>query len=286
MDEEQVWAQLDLRTETVCKLLDFVLEGGSATGDMLGDEEEEEEEDDDDELDSPEESRVLMKAIKALQRGEDVDMDELAKYGIDAEELEQIKENLVNGPDFSDEDSEIEDDDEEGEGEDEDEDDSEEEEEEGMAPLRDPSDEENEKPKSILRQSASSFRKKKKAGHPELDDGFFSLSEFNAETERAESKSSSRGRLAGDDSDDEDMDVDLFTNVDLTQDMDAGDVETNDAGKDETNSSSLTFYDSISQNCIMPTSLNLLLVPFPLLRRRRQKLEIKKAVCSSTRKSA
>ena len=42
-----------------------------------------------------------------------------------------------------------------------------------------------------------------RSGHPELDDGFFSLAEFNAETEESEARVSSKGRLASDSEDDD-----------------------------------------------------------------------------------
>src|SRR6267378_4039377 len=35
MDDEQIWAQLDLRTKTVCRMLDFVLEGESEPQDEV-----------------------------------------------------------------------------------------------------------------------------------------------------------------------------------------------------------------------------------------------------------
>lgn len=63
-----------------------------------------------------------------------------------------------------------------------------------------------------------------KAKHSELDDGFFDLEEFNAETEEAESKSASKGRLRRDsgseDSDDLESDVDLFDVVHDTEGVD------------------------------------------------------------------
>ena len=52
-----------------------------------------------------------------------------------------------------------------------------------------------------------------------MDDGFFSLAEFNAETEEAEARDVSKGRLGqDDDEDDDDNDaddhVDIFAAVD------------------------------------------------------------------------
>ena len=71
-------------------------------------------------------------------------------------------------------------------------------------------------------------RPRKGPKHPVLDDDFFSIQEFNRETEGAEARSSTRGRLKKAGSDDEDEDdndsVDLFADV-------GEDVE--DAGSDE-----------------------------------------------------
>ncbi|KAL4068064.1 U3 small nucleolar ribonucleoprotein complex, subunit Mpp10, partial [Scleroderma citrinum] len=58
--------------------------------------------------------------------------------------------------------------------------------------------------------------------HSEVDDDFFDLQEFNAETEQAEAKSVSKGRLRHDsdseDSGDDEPDIDLFEPVDGAED--------------------------------------------------------------------
>ncbi|PPQ88642.1 hypothetical protein CVT25_010218 [Psilocybe cyanescens] len=214
MDEDQIWAQLDLRTETICKMLDFVLEGEN------GEAEDEDEDDEyDEEEDSEEDADETLR--NALEGDMDINMDEfMAKYGLDdgddSDDMQDDDEVDFGNPSESDIDEE------------------DEEEEEAFSPLRDPEDQSNDvqNPKLILpKRDPNPSLKKKRKGNSELDDGFFNLAEFNAETERAESKSSSRGRLSGkDDSDEEDMDIDLFASVDLDEDFDEGDLE-NDEGE-------------------------------------------------------
>ncbi|KAF8973955.1 U3 small nucleolar ribonucleoprotein complex, subunit Mpp10 [Flammula alnicola] len=211
MDEEQVWAQLDLRTKTICRMLDFVLEGESEEQNEQMEDSSEEEEDNDD--------GKLRKVLEALEGNEDVDMDEiLAKYGFDdGSEDSQDEEQSYTGSEL---DEEVNEDDAE----------------EGISPLRDleldEADEEinteQSRSSSLKSISHSSRKKKGKSATSELDDGFFNLAEFNADTERAESKSSSKGHLAGDDdSEDENMDIDLFANVDFAENFDEEDLENN-----------------------------------------------------------
>ncbi|KAL1739173.1 hypothetical protein HDZ31DRAFT_69214 [Schizophyllum fasciatum] len=60
-------------------------------------------------------------------------------------------------------------------------------------------------------------------GHPKLDDGFFDLAVFKAETEAAEARCVSRGRLDdedGSDEDGDDMSVDLFAPVEAIAPLD------------------------------------------------------------------
>ena len=51
----------------------------------------------------------------------------------------------------------------------------------------------------------------------QLDDAFFNLASFNAETERAEAMTSSSGHLGGDGDSDSDISVDLFAPLDQTE---------------------------------------------------------------------
>lgn len=219
MDDEQVWAQLDLRTKAICRMLDFVLEGASegAEAEELSEEESDEEPfmDEDTEL-------KFRAAIQAYQNGEhDGDInDVLAQFGLGEDGDEDMEGEW-----------EDEDEDEDGFGmsddrdEDAEEGEEEEEGEEGISPLRDHELEQGNRKKPLL---PPSRKQKGKFPSSELDDDFFNLAEFNADTERAEAKYSTRGRLSGDDSDEEEMDVDLFANVDLNdgdEDGEDGDGE-------------------------------------------------------------
>ena len=64
--------------------------------------------------------------------------------------------------------------------------------------------------------------KSKTSKRSEVDDDFFDLQEFNAETEQAEAKSVSKGRLhhdsSSEDSEDDKADIDLFDAVDDAED--------------------------------------------------------------------
>lgn len=187
MTEDQVWAQLDLRTKNICDILDLALVG-------------EEEEDGDVETAVSQEARLQM-TLTASRNGEEVDFDGVGDIGEDEDE-----EDLDEHPSLD----ELEDD-QSGE------DDSGnfEELEEGVMNLQDPSsDDDSEDEDAVHPGKATTGPRGKKRKTHSLDDGFFDLASFNAETERAEARSSSRGRLGGsEESDEDDMSVDLFAPI-------------------------------------------------------------------------
>jgi len=202
MEDEQIWAQLDLRTQTICRILDYVLEGETASPDLLSKQEDNPEDDSD-------EDEGLQKALEALKREDmDIDMDEfLAQYGLDENDLDDSQDEHLEE---SSSESNV----------------GEEEMQEDISPLCDPSSSSSEE-NEYRRSSMKAPRKRKRGGTSKLDDGFFDLAEFNAYTERAEARSSSRGRLAGNNSDEDDDELKIFaasvdSNADLDDDGKAG----------------------------------------------------------------
>ncbi|KAH9898432.1 U3 small nucleolar ribonucleoprotein complex, subunit Mpp10 [Cubamyces lactineus] len=206
MNDEQIWAQLELRAQNVCNVLDYALDGPAEEPGS----------------DNEDEGRKLKKMRQAL-------IDE----GFDPEELEGMDFGEDDEDEEGDsEDEEDEEDDLEGEEseDEEDEDDGDDAElGEDVQELRDPSDDEDDDEPEIGEPSFLNGGKRtikikpRRGGHPELDDGFFDLAAFNAEVEAAESKNVSRGRLSKDDdedSDEEDEEVDYFASVDDQPELD------------------------------------------------------------------
>ncbi len=169
LDKDQIWAQLELRAQNICKMLEFALDG----------------------------------------------TEEPTRYGIaptedNLEHGSQEESNSDLSSEESDGDSET--DEESGESSD-----GQSLEEEGVTGLRDlPVDEEEEGSTEETRPSSSASPPRAKAGHYGLNDTFFDLKEFNAETEEVEAAFVSNGALDTDSDDiasDED-DIDYFTSID------------------------------------------------------------------------
>ncbi|KAH9946645.1 Mpp10 protein [Amylocystis lapponica] len=199
MSEDQLWAQLELRAKNVCDVLEYVLDGAGVGNDS---------DDDEDGVGAAKKRKLLVDGGLDMELDMDEDM-----MGLDSEDEDEEEEE--DGDSESDDTDESED---EGAGEDGELD-------EAVVELRDPSDEEEDlhldldldRPSSFAGGKRKAGQNRKHGGHPELDDGFFDLAEFNAETEAAEARAVSKGRLGKDDSDedeDEDEPVDLTAPVD------------------------------------------------------------------------
>ena len=177
LDRDQIWAQLELRAQSICKMLEFALDGTenpaehritSTTDNLEQDsQEEEEEEEDDDDSDSTFEGS-----------GDDSESDQ---------EVDGSSDGQPSG--------------------------------EGVIGLRDHSMDEDAEDEELAEGShvpSSVSPPRTEGGHIGLNDNFFDLEEFNAETEEAEAGFVSNGALDADLDDiasDED-DIDYFTSVD------------------------------------------------------------------------
>ncbi|KAK4686359.1 U3 small nucleolar RNA-associated protein MPP10, partial [Tremellales sp. Uapishka_1] len=230
MDNDQVWQQLELRTEGVAKVVEEVGAGG-ADGENDEDEGEESdsEEGSEEEL-SLEEFNRLMREGEGEGSDEEMTLEEFERMmsereaemgedGSDSDEEggfklrdEEDDEDMESGSDEMDSgsedielgsDEEMDEDDEDGEDEDEgdeNEDEDEDEEAEDEEDLVTPAEDDDE---ADLFAAGPSQPRKKGKSHPTLDDSFFSIDEFNAVTEQAEAGHVSSGRLGGDEEDED-----------------------------------------------------------------------------------
>ncbi len=206
MDEEQVWAQLDLKAKHMSELLERALE--PEPQDLASDDEGRDE--------------ALSKALEALGRGEqsDFDFDDLALEDDDDDDMD----------DFSSGEIDVEDEEEEEEEESSDE----EPHEEGVMDLKqgESSDEDAFDDEFAAGPSRQRRKSKKSRSGSQLDDGFFDLRAFNADSEAVESRAVSNGRLDGDqDSDDES--IDLFAPVNDDEGFEEADLENDSRGMNQ-----------------------------------------------------
>ena len=203
---EQVWAQLELRAKGVCEMLTKALDGTlmdeDADAQILNGVDGDEDEDEGD----------VGSARKKL-RFEDLSQEDIESLGVEPDVLKRLMESAeVEG------DGEDEVDDEESE----DEDDDGEEFGEEVTSLRDPEALGSPGPSRSPRLS----RRSKSSAGSQLDDGFFDLASFNAETEEAEAKHVSCGRLKSinedEDSESDEESIDYFAVVDGDPELDGG----------------------------------------------------------------
>ncbi|KAF9239774.1 Mpp10 protein [Melanogaster broomeanus] len=197
MSSDQIWLQLDLRAARVCEYLQ-VLDGEDEEGDSQGEDSDasEGEEDDEDEgeveeLEVDDEDR---KGGSSYTEGDD---DSIAG-----------DEGVIDLREGTSEEEDDDDDDEDHDG-----------------PPTSMLDVVRGTPRANALKSESRWQ-----GQSGLDDGFFDLAAFNAETEEAEAQSVSKGRLSFDadedeDSEEDDSDIDYFGPVEDAEVFDEDDPE-------------------------------------------------------------
>ena len=203
---EQVWAQLELRAKGVCEMLTKALDGTLMDEDAdmrtlngVDGEEDEDEEDGG--------------GARKKLRFEDLSQEDIESLGLEPDTLKRLIEGMeVEGDgeeELDDKESEDEDDDGEEFGEE-------------VTSLRDPEALDSPGP---LRSSRFLRRSKSSAGS-QLDDGFFDLASFNAETEESEARHVSRGRLKSlnedEDSESDEDSIDYFAAVNGDPELNGG----------------------------------------------------------------
>ena len=201
---EQVWAQLELRAKGVCEMLTKALDGSLMDEDadmrMLNGVDNDEGEDDDDDG-----------GARKKLKFEDFSQEDIESLGLAPDVFKRLVETMEPEEDGEEEIEESEEEDDDGEdfGEE-------------VTSLRDPEALDSPGPSRSPRFS----RRSKSSTSVQLDDGFFDLASFNAETEETEAKHVSRGRLRslheGEDSESDEESVDYFAVVDGDPELDGG----------------------------------------------------------------
>ena len=208
---EQVWAQLELRAQGVCEMLSKALDGT-----LMLDEDADVQLLNGVDCDGDEDEDESGGARKRL-RFEDLPQETIKSLGIEPDVLKRLIENIDvdgdGGGEPDEKESEEEDDDGEEFGEE-------------VMTLKDPEALDSPGPSRSPRLS----RRFKSSAGSQLDDGFFDLASFNAETEQAEAKHVSRGRLKSinedGDSESDGGSTDYFVVVDGDPEPDGGVDET------------------------------------------------------------
>ncbi len=172
LDKDQVWAQLELRAQNVCKMLEYALDG----------------------TEEPTEHGIMSTTDNLEQNSSEEEEDDSDSSYVESDDSSKMDEE----PGGSDDEGLLE---------------------EGVTGLRDPSVDLDGEEKELVGDShvsSSATPLGTKDDHSGLNDGFFNLEEFNAETEEAEVGFVSNGALNADLDDvasDED-DIDYFTSID------------------------------------------------------------------------
>ena len=213
---EQVWAQLELRAKGVCEMLSKALDGTLMNEDVdmrtLSGVDGDEDEDDDG-------------GSRKKLRFEDLSQEDIKSLGMEPDVLKRLIDSWEGMEVDEDGEEEL------GEEESEDEGDYGEEFGEEITSLKDPEALDSPGPSRSARLS----RRSKTSAGSQLDDGFFDLASFNAETEEVEAKHVSRGRLKSlnedEDSESDEDSVDYFAVVGGDPVLDEG---TDDAGACDT----------------------------------------------------